>query len=221
MGVRRFSRMDHRFSRRTGAVLVASFAAVVFVDAARQTREEPPPTGPTVTIRGRLVAADTNLPFRDAEVSLQRFSTQPAPPGREAMEWMASSSVTVDSEGRFEFASVAAGSYRLVANPARTVMRYIQGFYPEASMDNPRALTVSAQHAPAEIVIVLPRGAAITRPRRRRARDAVLVTSRSAFERRCRPDAHARRRGLPRLSPCAPTITGAFASSVFRRARTS
>jgi hypothetical protein len=78
------------------------------------------------------------------------------------MDWMSQANTVVDAEGRFEFPNVRAGAYRIVATPAQTAMRYVQGFYPEASTDGPRSFRVSAGQVPAEVVILLPRGAAIT-----------------------------------------------------------
>jgi hypothetical protein len=123
--------------------------------------QRPAPQPGVATLRGRLVAADTGLPFRDATVTLQPFSSQPPPPGREGMEWMTLAGTPVDAEGRFELPDVPAGSFRLVATPLQTAMRYVQGFYPELSTEGPRSFTVSSREAPPEIVIALPRGAAI------------------------------------------------------------
>lgn len=142
--------------------LWASVVLVGVAGAAVPGAGQLPPAASGVAVRGRLVAADTNLPFRDATVSLQPLSSQPPPPGREAMEWMSQASTPVDAEGRFEFPDVRAGSYRVVATPVQTAMRYVQGFYPEASVDGPRSFRVSAAQAPAEIVILVPRGAAIS-----------------------------------------------------------
>jgi hypothetical protein len=129
--------------------------------AAGTQGQRPAPQPGVATLRGRLVAADSGLPFRDATVSLQPLSSQPSPPGREGMEWMTLAGSPVDAEGRFELPDVPAGSFRLVATPLQTAMRYVQGFYPEISPDGPRSFTVSSREAPPEIVIALPRGAAI------------------------------------------------------------
>jgi hypothetical protein len=78
------------------------------------------------------------------------------------MERMSQAGAPVDAEGRFEFPDVRPGSYRVVATPVQTAMRYVQGFYPEALTDGPRSFRVTSDQAPAEIVIALPRGAAIS-----------------------------------------------------------
>jgi len=157
--------MHLRFTRVGGApfLLVLIVTGVVGVSAQQfdiSAHRTPPQPG-VATVRGRLVAADTGLPFRDATVSLQPFSSQPPPPGREGMEWMTLAGTPVDAEGRFELPDVPAGSYRVVATPLPTAMRYVQGYYPEASIDGPRSFTVSSREAPPEIVIALPRGSAI------------------------------------------------------------
>ena len=139
------------------AVLVGFAGGQVSKRTARSRRH-----ASVVVVRGRLVAADTSQPFRDATVSLQPLSAQPPAPGREAMDWMSQATAVVDADGRFEFPNVRAGAYRIVATPAQTAMRYVQGFYPEASTDGPRSFRVSANQVPAEVVILLPRGAAIT-----------------------------------------------------------
>lgn len=150
--------MHRRLTRLAGPPVLLILIATGFAGTSAQ-RPAPPPG--VATLRGRLVAADTGLPFRDATVSLQPFSSQPPPAGRGGMEWMTLAGTPVDAEGRFELLDVPAGSYRIVATPLRTALRYIQGFYPEASADGPRWFVVSSSEAPAEIVIALPRGAAI------------------------------------------------------------
>jgi len=152
----------HQPTRLTGAQLCACLVVVSLAGRTAVGVQREQPVGSTTTILGRLVAADTNLPFRDATVSLQLLSSQPLAPGREGMDWMTQTGTPVDAEGRFEFPDVRAGSYRLVATPVQTAMRYVQGTYPDASTDGPRSFRVSSGHAPAEIVMLLPRGAAIS-----------------------------------------------------------
>jgi Carboxypeptidase regulatory-like domain len=142
-----------RVSATLWVLIAASFAGA--------QAQRPAPQPGVASLRGRLIAADTGLPFRDATVSLQPFSSQPPAPGREGVEWMTLGGTPVDAEGRFELPDVPAGSFRLVATPLQTAMRYVQGFYPEISSDGPRSFTVSSREAPPEIVIALPRGAAI------------------------------------------------------------
>jgi Carboxypeptidase regulatory-like domain len=120
------------------------------------------PQAPSV-VRGRVVAADTNLPFRDVTVSLQPLASEPPSSGREAMgASMMQGGTLVDAEGRFEFPDVRAGSYLLVATPLATARRYLPGFFPDPSTDGPRSFRVVSGQSPAEIVIPLPRGAAIS-----------------------------------------------------------
>jgi hypothetical protein len=99
--------MHERVLQLWASVVLVGFAGAPVPGASQQ-----PPVAAGVAVRGRLVAADTNLPFRDATVSLQPLSSQPPPPGREAMERMSQAGAPVDAEGRFEFPDVRPGSYR-------------------------------------------------------------------------------------------------------------
>ncbi len=70
-------RVHERAPRLTRAQLWASLVVVAFLGAPVRSASQQPPAAPGAIVRGRLVAADTNLPFRDATVSLQPLSSQP------------------------------------------------------------------------------------------------------------------------------------------------
>lgn len=73
----------------TGLVGVASLAGVAaaggVAGASQQVRAQQPSAPSGVTVQGRLVAAETSQPFRDATVILQPVTEAPAPPGLEAI----------------------------------------------------------------------------------------------------------------------------------------
>jgi carboxypeptidase family protein len=70
----------------------------------------------TAAIRGRVVAADTGVPIRRAIVTLMVMQpSQPSPPRN----------VATDANGRFEFAALPSGSYRLRAMPTPYRAQYL------------------------------------------------------------------------------------------------
>jgi hypothetical protein len=74
------------------------------------SRDNRGPQSGTARIRGRVVAAQTGLPLRRAQVMVTSMQTQ------------FSRSATTDSEGRFEFIELPAGRFSLSANKAGYVM---------------------------------------------------------------------------------------------------
>lgn len=74
------------------------------------SRDNRGPQSGTARIRGRVVAAQTGMPLRRAQVMISSTQTQ------------LFRSATTDSEGRFEFAELPAGRFSLSANKAGYVM---------------------------------------------------------------------------------------------------
>jgi len=211
--------MNPRLILVTGLVAVAPLAAVAaagdVADSSQQIRVEQPAALSGVTVQGRLIAADTRQPFRDATVTLQPVTAAPDSPVLEAIALVPSNGRPVDADGRFEFTDVPRGSYRILATPLQTAMRYVHTVYPQASPDGPRSFSVSADQAPAEILIALPRGAAIS---------GRVVDEHGAPYSQVSvsvPGERGRRRAWYNCSPRVPTTTGPFGSSVFRLASTS
>jgi hypothetical protein len=104
------------------------------------------PTG-TGKISGRVVAADTGTPIRRAQININSRDAQ------------FNRSVTTDSEGRYEFAGLPEGRYRLFVNKAGYVaLEYGQARPFEAG----KPLDITTAQVLEKIDFSLPRGSAIT-----------------------------------------------------------
>ena len=104
------------------------------------------PTG-TARISGRVIAADTGSPIRRAQINVSSRDAQ------------FNRSVTTDSEGRYELASLPAGRYRLYVDKAGYVpLEYGQARPFEAG----KPLDIAEGQALEKIDFSLPRGSAIT-----------------------------------------------------------
>ena len=104
------------------------------------------PTG-TAKISGRVIAADTGSPIRRAQININSRDAQ------------FSRSITTDSEGRYEIASLPAGRYRLFVDKAGYVaLEYGQARPFEAG----KPLDIAAGQALEKLDFSLPRGSAIT-----------------------------------------------------------
>ena len=104
------------------------------------------PTG-TAKISGRVIAADTGSPIRRAQININSRDAQ------------FNRSITTDSEGRYEIASLPAGRYRLFVDKAGYVaLEYGQARPFEAG----KPLDITEGQALEKIDFSLPRGSAIT-----------------------------------------------------------
>lgn len=88
--------------RRAAALAVAIAAAVVSV-----TAQQTPSTAGTGIIAGQVLDVTSGLPVPGVEVSIRRSGTRPAGPAGPL------GPVLTDSQGRFAFSSLAAGTYSL------------------------------------------------------------------------------------------------------------
>jgi hypothetical protein len=104
------------------------------------------PTG-TARISGRVVAADTGTPLRRAQININSRDAQ------------FNRSVTTDSDGIYELATLPAGRYRLFVNKAGFVaLEYGQARPFEAG----KPIDIAAGQVLEKIDFSLPRGSAIT-----------------------------------------------------------
>ena len=135
--------------------LSASSAGIESVQ--RDLEKRPAGTG---VIRGRVVAADTQVPIRDALVGLvpagrttvTRFPRETAPQG----------AVLVDADGRFELTGVPAGQFRLLATPGSASMRYLAVRHPDPASETPQPLRIAADQTIENVLVGMPRAAAIS-----------------------------------------------------------
>jgi hypothetical protein len=104
-------------------------------------------------VRGRVVADDTGAAIADASVTLLSGATPAVQPGGPAAR--------VEADGAFEIAGIPPGLYRLVVTPGAAALRYVQARHPDPASDNPRALTLAAGQVVDDVVVRLPRAAAI------------------------------------------------------------
>lgn len=150
-------------TRAVGTLVVAfvTISASSAGPAHAQRDIEKRPAG-TAVIRGRVVAADTGFPIRDAMVGIAptagdrstivRTSTGSVPPQR---------AVLVDADGRFELATVPPGQVRVVATPGSASLRYLSAHYPDPASETPQPLRIKADQTIDDLVIRLPRAGAI------------------------------------------------------------
>jgi protocatechuate 3,4-dioxygenase beta subunit len=102
----------------------------------------------TATVRGRVLAADTAAPLREATVMMLSGGASIV------------ASVTTDDEGRFEFGRLAAGEYSVRAEPGRHRGAYLPARY---GGDDPGVrVIVTSDGVPADLDIRLPRAAAVS-----------------------------------------------------------
>lgn len=138
--------------RRVGNLLsVAALCAVAITTPAAARLQpsggQPQPSG-SARLTGRVVAADTGTPVRRAHVSLSGLpdSQRKAGPKRAYV----SRQVETDVNGRFDFADLPAGSYRLTVDP-------VSGF---VRLQRPKEATLAAGRTE-EVTVRLERSGAI------------------------------------------------------------
>jgi carboxypeptidase family protein len=178
--------------RLSGLVICATVALVasqVPILQSRQTIQiqEPPrdavkraePTG-TARIRGRVVSADRGAPVRRANVTLTTVMAPPSmrgnpaelapggPPAGRSSQPMTPRRATTDSDGQFEFAGLAAGTYRIIASPSQYASQYLSMSYgatkPMGMYWNEQGQSIELKDGESfdKVVIALPRGGIIT-----------------------------------------------------------
>jgi carboxypeptidase family protein len=120
--------------------------------AAAQPQPDPPPTA---AIRGRVVAADTGQPLRRAVIQISQIDTSSGVPLANRVNRLAST----DRDGTYEFTSLPAGRYNLIAMKAAFV-RMAWGQEPAGTAGKP--LDVLAGERVDHVDFALPRGGVIT-----------------------------------------------------------
>jgi protocatechuate 3,4-dioxygenase beta subunit len=130
-------------------------------------------------VRGRVVAAGTGSPIRRAVVNLSpapppiqsgaavqpSVSVQPLPP---ATPFGPQRRTVTDAEGRFAFADVASGNYRIFVNPGQHSGQHVSIAYgakpSEGPLGSDPGLTIQLSDGQTidKVVIALPRGAVIS-----------------------------------------------------------
>jgi protocatechuate 3,4-dioxygenase beta subunit len=106
-----------------------------------------PPVPGTATLRGHVLAADTGLPLRKAQVRIM------------ASDIRENRLATTDADGRFEFTEVRAGRYTIQASKGSYVgLAYGQ----QRPTDPPRPLQILSNQTVEKIDFALPRGGVIS-----------------------------------------------------------
>jgi Carboxypeptidase regulatory-like domain len=109
----------------------------------------------TASIRGRVIAGDTGQPLRRAFVTLTGSGVAGERPGMRT--------IATDTEGRFAFTRLPAGSYRLRAAPGPYRGQYLPiAFGGKRASDSGQAIELAEGQRFAGADVSLPRGAAIT-----------------------------------------------------------
>jgi hypothetical protein len=157
--------------RDDGKRIVAHAAAalvLIVTGTAGAQRDAAKPAAGSGVIRGSVIAADSEAPIPDAVVSLRDADVE---------DTVVASTVTVvrgqfnasrtrttrlNAAGRFEFVGLLPGRYRLAVNPGQTAARYLPARYPDPDVEPSMPLSVTGNQVIDQVVIPLPRAAAIT-----------------------------------------------------------
>jgi Carboxypeptidase regulatory-like domain len=113
----------------------------------------------TAIIRGRVVAADTGLPIRQANVETYAMSLR----NQMAAGRIEGRSTRTDDQGNFQFEELPAGSYRLTASTSQFSAQYLAFSYGAKGhpMDPGTPIVLSDGETFDKATIALPRGSVI------------------------------------------------------------
>ena len=108
------------------------------------------PSDPTATIRGRVTDAPTGAPIAKAIVVLNADTTKPA-------------ATRTDDDGRYEFAGLAPGTYRVSAEPPEYRVTHVRGDFADPAQPSQRnAIALKAGEIRTRVDIPLRRSVAIS-----------------------------------------------------------
>jgi hypothetical protein len=142
----------------TALVIQPVSEALAQAGSTGRPRDIGPPVRGAAVIRGQVLASDTNVPIRDAIVVLRPAETV----GPAIIAPRISAPVRVDGNGQFEIAGIAAGRYRLVAEPGSSAARYVGTQHPDPASDDGQPLVITENQVLEGIQIPLRRAAAIS-----------------------------------------------------------
>ena len=147
------------------SLVLSLFVSGAFPTALPLTMQQSLPAfsvGDVAVVRGTVVGADTGLPIRDGMVGLIAGGGTVPPAGFPRRGPVYVHQAYLDERGRFEFAGVAPGHYRLEIIPGATFAQYVRTRYPDPWVDGASLLAVDGRQLQREIVVRLPRAAVIT-----------------------------------------------------------
>ena len=136
------SPQDPAYTRQAGSIQVPAGGQLPIGN-----NNNAPPVPGTATLRGHVLAADTGLPLRKAQVRIM------------AGDIRENRVATTDADGRFEFTDVRAGRYTIQASKGSYVgLAYGQ----QRPTDAPRPLQILDHQTVEKLDFSLPRGGVIT-----------------------------------------------------------